>query len=265
MNSIVTAIIIISAMGIIAALMLVIAAKVLYVPEDERIGLVTEVLPGANCGACGFAGCADYAKAVVEGRAPTNCCVPGGANAAEAVSKVMGVKAGRTEAKKAVVACQGFNFNTTKKYEYQGITSCAAAAKMFAGPSACAYGCVGFGDCVAACQFDAIHIVNGVALVDNNKCTGCGACSRACPKHVIDMIPDDVNPVVLCHNADKGALTRKVCSTGCIGCMKCTKVCPTNAISVVNNLARIDQELCIACEQCANECPVKAIHIPNIR
>ena len=143
MNSIVTAIIIISAMGIIAALMLVIAAKVLYVPEDERIGLVTEVLPGANCGACGFAGCADYAKAVVEGRAPTNCCVPGGANAAEAVSKVMGVKAGKTEAKKAVVACQGFNFNTTKKYEYQGITSCAAAAKMFAGPSACAYGCVG--------------------------------------------------------------------------------------------------------------------------
>ena len=124
---------------------------------------------------------------------------------------------------------------------------------------------MGFGDCVAACQFDAIHIVNGIALVDNNKCTGCGACAKACPKNIIALIPDDVNPVVLCKNTDKGAQTRKVCSTGCIGCMKCTKVCPTNAISVSNNLASIEQDLCIACMQCAEECPVHAIHVPNIR
>ena len=259
MNSIVTAIIVISVMGILASLMLVIAAKVLYVPEDERIGLVAEVLPGANCGACGFAGCSDYAKAVVEGRAPTNLCVPGGAGAAEAVSKVMGVRASATEAKKAVVRCQGFEFNTTKKYEYQGITTCAAAAKMYAGPSACAYGCLGFGDCVAACKFDAIHIVNGVALVDNNKCTGCGACTKACPKSIISLIPDDVNPVVLCQNVDKGAQTRKVCSTGCIGCMKCQKNCPAEAITVTNNLAHVDYSKCTGCGTCVEGCPVHCL------
>ena len=124
---------------------------------------------------------------------------------------------------------------------------------------------MGFGDCVAACKFDAIQVVNGVALVNMEKCTGCGACTKACPKSIIHMIPDDVNPVVLCQNTDKGAQTRKVCSTGCIGCMKCTKFCPTNAISVSNNLAVIDQDLCIACMQCADECPVNAIQLPNLR
>lgn len=265
MESLYTAIIVITGIGIIAAIVLVLAAKFMYVPEDERIGKVQECLPGANCGACGYAGCADYAKAIVEAGADTNLCVPGGAAAAQAVSKVMGKTAGAVASKKAVVACQGFECNTGKKYDYQGVSTCSAAAKMFAGPTACAYGCMGFGDCVKACQFDAIHIVNGIALVDNNKCTGCGACAKACPKNIIALIPDDVNPVVLCKNTDKGAQTRKVCSTGCIGCMKCTKVCPTNAISVSNNLASIEQDLCIACMQCAEECPVHAIYVPNIR
>lgn len=265
MSNIMPAVLIITAIGILAAVVLVLAAKFMYVPEDERIGKVQECLPGANCGACGFAGCADYAKAVVEGNAEPNCCVPGGKDVATAVAKVMGKSAGNVAAKKAAVACQGFGCNTSKKYEYQGVTTCAAASKMFAGPSACAYGCLGFGDCVAACQFDAIHIVNGVALVDQEKCTGCGACTKACPKSIISLIPDDVNPIVLCKNMDKGAQTRKVCSTGCIGCMKCTKVCPTSAITVSNNLASINQDLCIACMQCAEECPVHAINVPNCR
>ena len=260
-----SAIMIISGIGIIAAVMLVLAAKFMHVEEDERIGKIVECLPGANCGACGYAGCADYAKAIVEKDAEVNLCIPGGAAAAAGAAKVMGKVAGATAAMKAVVACQGFDCNTNKKYEYQGVTTCAAASKMFAGPSACAFGCVGFGDCVAACKFDALQIVNGVALVNMEKCTGCGACAKACPKSIIHMIPDDVNPVVLCQNTDKGAQTRKVCSTGCIGCMKCTKVCPTNAISVSNNLATIDQSLCIACMQCADECPVNAIQLPNLR
>lgn len=263
--SIKTAIMIITAMGIVCSVVLVLAAKFMSVPEDERIGKVQECLPGANCGACGYAGCADYAKAIVESGAPTNLCVPGGRAAAEAASKVMGKSAGAVVAKKAAVACQGFNCNTNTKYEYQGLTTCAAAAKIFSGPTSCAYGCIGFGDCVSACQFDAIHIVNGVALVDQEKCTGCGACTKACPKSIISLISDDINPIVLCKNTDKGAQTRKVCSTGCIGCMKCTKVCPTNAISVKDNLASIQQDLCIACMQCADECPVGAIHVPNIR
>ena len=265
MESLYTAIIVITGIGIIAAIVLVLAAKFMYVPEDERIGKVQECLPGANCGACGYAGCADYAKAIVEAGADTNLCVPGGAAVAQAVSKVMGKTAGAVASKKAVVACQGFECNTGKKYDYQGVSTCSAAAKMFAGPTACAYGCMGFGDCVKACQFDAIHIVNGIALVDNNKRTRRGACANASPNNIIALIPDDVNPVVLCKNTDKGAQTRKVCSTGCIGCMKCTKVCPTNAISVSNNLASIEQDLCIACMQCAEECPVHAIHVPNIR
>ena len=260
-----SAIMIISGIGIIAAVILVLAAKFMHVEEDERIGKVVECLPGANCGACGYAGCADYAKAIVEADAELNLCIPGGADAAAGAAKVMGKTAGATAAFRAVVACQGFDCNTNKKYEYQGVTSCAAASKMFAGPSACAFGCVGFGDCVNVCKFDALQIVNGVALVNMEKCTGCGACAKACPKSIIHMIPDDVNPVVLCQNTDKGAQTRKVCSTGCIGCMKCTKFCPTNAISVSNNLAVIDQDLCIACMQCADECPVNAIQLPNLR
>ena len=260
-----SAIMIISGIGVIAAIVLVLAAKFMHVEEDERIGKVVECLPGANCGACGYAGCADYAKAIVEKDAELTLCIPGGAAAAEGAAKVMGKVAGATAAQVAVVACQGFECNTSKKFEYQGVSTCSAAAKLFAGPTACAYGCMGFGDCVAACKFDAIQVVNGVALVNQEKCTGCGACAKACPKAIIHMIPDDVNPVVLCQNVDKGAQTRKVCSTGCIGCMKCTKYCPTNAIHVENNLAYIDQELCIGCMQCADECPVSAIHIPNIR
>lgn len=260
-----TPILIVVAIGLVCAAILTIASKVFFVPVDETFALLRAELPGANCGACGYAGCADYAKAIVEKDAEVNLCIPGGAAAAAGAAKVMGKVAGATAAMKAVVACQGFDCNTNKKYEYQGVTTCAAASKMFAGPSACAFGCVGFGDCVAACKFDALQIVNGVALVNMEKCTGCGACAKACPKSIIHMIPDDVNPVVLCQNTDKGAQTRKVCSTGCIGCMKCTKFCPTNAISVSNNLAVIDQDLCIACMQCADECPVNAIQLPNLR
>ncbi|MEG1862716.1 MAG: RnfABCDGE type electron transport complex subunit B [Oscillospiraceae bacterium] len=260
-----SAIAVVAGIGVISAVVLVVAAKFMYVPEDERIGKVQECLPGANCGACGYAGCADYAKAIVEAGADTNLCVPGGKASAEAASKVMGKTASATVAKKAVVACQGYTCNTGTKYDYQGVTTCAAAAKMFAGPSDCAFGCIGFGDCVEACQFEAIQVIDGAARVINEACTGCGACAKACPKSIISIIQDSNNPVVLCMNKDKGAQTRKVCSTGCIGCMKCTKFCPTNAITVSNNLAVIDQDLCIGCMQCAEECPVKAIDVPNCR
>ncbi|MEG0090971.1 MAG: RnfABCDGE type electron transport complex subunit B [Oscillospiraceae bacterium] len=262
---ILTTVLIVAVTGFIAGAVLVIASKFMYVYEDERIGLVSGCLPGANCGACGYAGCADYAKAIVEKGAATNLCVPGGKNAVEDVSKVMGVEAVAATPKKAVVACQGYTCNTGTKFDYQGISTCAAASKLFAGPSDCAYGCLGFGDCVNVCPFDAIKIVDGAARVIQEKCTGCGACAKACPKLIISIMNESENPVVLCHNADKGAQTRKVCSTGCIGCMKCTKVCPTGAITVANNLATIDQSLCSGCMQCVSECPVKAIALPNCR
>lgn len=262
---ILTTVIIVSVIGIISGAVLVIASKLMYVYEDDRIGLVSGCLPGANCGACGYAGCADYAKAIVETGCATNLCIPGGKAATEAVSGVMGVEAGATATKKAVVACQGYSCNTGTKFDYQGISTCAAANKMFAGPSDCSYGCLGFGDCVNVCTYGAIKIVDGAARVIQEKCTGCGACAKACPKLIISIMADSENPAVLCKNSDKGAQTRKICKTGCIGCMKCTKVCPTNAITVENNLARIDQSLCTGCKACVAECPTNAIDVPNCR
>ena len=267
---ILTTVIIVAVIGIIASVVLVVAAKVMYVYEDERIGKVAACLPGANCGGCGYAGCSDYAKAIVEKGAELTKCAPGGADTVAAIGKVMGVSASAGAAKKAVVKCQGHSCNTGNKFDYQGVTTCSAASKMFGGPGDCAYGCLGFGDCVNVCPFGAIQVVDGVARVINEKCTGCGACAKVCPKFVIELVEDDVKPMVLCNNKDKGGDTRKACNVGCIGCKRCEKVCPIytakdKAVHVDGFLAHIDQDLCIGCMQCAEECPVGAIDIPNCR
>lgn len=267
---ILTTVIIVTVIGIIASVMLVVAAKVMYVYEDERIGLVAACLPGANCGGCGYAGCSDYAKAIVEGGAELNKCAPGGADCVTAIAKVMGVSASAGAAKKAVVKCQGHSCFTNTKFDYQGVTTCSAAAKMFGGPGDCAYGCLGLGDCTKVCPFGAIEVQDGVATVIHEKCTGCGACAKACPKFVIEILEDDDKPVVLCNNKDKGAATRKACKAGCIGCKKCEQACPIEtakkkAVAVEGNLANIDQDLCIGCMQCAIACPVGCIDIPNAR
>lgn len=257
--SIVLAIAIVSVIGLVGAAILVVAAKYMTVEEDPRVGQVTEALPGANCGACGYAGCADYAKAIVSGEAQVGRCVPGGQKSADAVAAIMGVEAGTAVKMKAVVLCQGSYEHTTDKYDYQGVKSCAASAALYGGSSACPYGCLGYGDCVKACKFDAIHVENGLSRVDPDKCTGCGECAKACPKHIISVRPVSANPIVLCANEDRGALTHKECTAGCIGCMKCTKVCPEEAITVKDNRARIDPAKCISCGACVLTCPVGAI------
>lgn len=248
------------AIGVLGAVILVLAAHFLHVPEDERVGLVQACLPGANCGACGYAGCADYAKAIVEG-APVNKCVPGGAKTAQEAAQIMGVEAGTVVTRKAIVACQGNYSNTQDKYDYEGIESCSASAALYAGRAACEYGCLGYGDCVKACAFDAITVENGLAHVDQTKCTGCGACEQACPKKIIWIRPEGEKPIVMCANHDRGALTRKACSAGCIGCMKCEKNCPADAIHVSNNVARVDYDKCTGCGKCEEVCPVHAIVI----
>lgn len=258
MMSIVSAIAIVSVLGLIGAAILVVAAKYLAVEEDPRIGEVTGVLPGANCGACGFAGCADYAKAIVSGEAEIGRCVPGGQKCADAVAAIMGTSAGAAVQMRAVVLCQGSCDKAKTKYDYQGVKSCAAAT-LYGGPQACSFGCIGFGDCVKACKFDAIRVVDGVSVVDPDKCTGCGECAKACPKRIISVRPASTRPVVLCSNTEKGGVTHKACTIGCIGCMKCTKVCPTGAITVENNLARIDPDKCSGCGECVKNCPVGAI------
>ncbi len=258
--AIVYAVAVLAGIGLIASAVLVVASKLMYVPTDENAAKIREVLPGANCGACGYAGCDDYAAAVAAGKAKTNLCVPGADKVAAEVAALMGQEALDVVEMTAVVACRGCA-DREPKYEYRGIQSCAAANMMHAGPVKCSYGCEGFGDCAAACPFDAICIANGVAHVDPALCKGCGRCVSACPKKLISLIPQAKYAAVLCSSADKGAVTRKICTNGCIGCMKCEKVCEHDAVHVQNNHAAIDTEKCVLCGKCAQECPVGVIRI----
>ena len=229
MNPIVLAVAVLTVLGLAGSIILVLASKFMAVYEDPRIAEVTACLAGANCGGCGYAGCADYAKAIVEDGAPTFKCAPGGDKAADAINAIMGAEATDRPSLRAVVLCNGGE-NCGVRFTYQGVQTCAAAAAVAGGPSACAYGCLGLGDCTRACMFDAIHVVNGVALVDRAKCTGCTACVTACPRHVIDMKPIAPQPVVKCSNIERGAAVNQACKVGCIACGLCVKNCPQQAI-----------------------------------
>jgi len=261
MNAVLNPILVLGGLGLVAAAVLVVASKLMHVPTDGRADAIAEALPGANCGACGYAGCADYAQAIVSGGAPLNLCVPGGAPAAAAIGAVMGQSVEAAHQMVAVVACRGGYDNTHDKYDYNGIQSCAACAMFHGGRGDCSFGCIGFGDCAAACPFGAILVENGVASVNYQLCTGCGVCAERCPKNIIRLVPRGKHPVVLCSNHDRGSATRKVCVAGCLGCKKCEKVCPSGAIRVEDNCAVIDFSLCTSCGACANTCPV---HAPEI-
>ena len=259
MNSIVFAVVLLAVLGLAGGAILVLASKFMAVYEDPRIAQITECLAGANCGGCGYAGCADYAKAIVEQGAPTFKCAPGGDKCADAINAIMGAEQSDRPSLRATVLCNGGNGNCGDRYEYHGIQTCAAAASIAGGPSACAYGCLGLGDCTRACKFDAIHVVNGVAVVDRKKCTGCSACTVVCPRHVIAIKPIAPQPAVKCSNLDKGAAVNKTCKVGCIGCGICVKNCPQQAIFLKNNVAVIDYTKCNGCGTCVTKCPKKAI------
>jgi len=264
MNQILFAVVVVAAIGIVGAVILVAASVVMYVPVDERVEQINAVLAGANCGACGCAGCADYARAVVEDGAPIDKCTPGGVECTGAVAAIMGVEAGQSRSMKAAVACSGDCEHTAKRFDYQGLNRCAAAKGLYGGDGACAYGCLGYGDCAAVCPFGAIAMERGIARIDRTKCVGCGLCVSACPNGIIHLVPEHRRkPVVLCSSRDKGADVRAVCSAGCIGCMKCAKVCAKDAITVDNNLAVIDQDRCVGCQLCVKECPVGVIRVPG--
>ncbi len=262
MNPILTPVLLVVALGFVFAVILTIAAKVFFVPVDETVVKLREALPGANCGGCGFAGCDDYASALAadpEGVGPNKCPV-GGADCAAALAAILGIEAGSAEPQVATVMCNGNKEAAKSLLEYEGIQSCSAAANLFGGMNQCKYGCLGLGDCTRACNFDAIKICDGVAVVARELCTGCGACAAACPKHVIRIAPAKNKVVVQCHSEDKGAVTRKACSNGCIACGKCAKVCKFEAITIENNHAYIDPEKCKNCGMCAKECPTNAIN-----
>lgn len=247
--------------GLIASTLLVIASKVFYVKVDERVTAITEALPGANCGGCGFAGCADYAGSLVENPdLPCTKCAPGGEAVAAKIAEILGKSACNVEKQVAQVMCNGTCGSSKPILEWQGLQSCKGAKGFFTTPNACMYGCIGLGDCAKACDFDAIGIIDGVAVVNRNNCVACGKCASECPQSIIKLVPMKNQVHVLCSSTDKGAVTRKACDNGCIGCGKCAKVCNFDAITIENNLASIDPAKCKSCGMCVVECPTGAIN-----
>ncbi|WP_142413124.1 RnfABCDGE type electron transport complex subunit B [Hathewaya massiliensis] len=247
-------------LGLVFGIILGYASKKFHVPVDERVPLVRDCLPGANCGGCGYAGCDAYAEAVVRGEAEANLCAVAGAPAAEKIGTIMGVSVEMGEPKKAFVKCSGVCTEAKTSGQYYGEMDCAQAAIIPGGGSkSCTYGCLGLGTCVKACKFDAIHVVDGVAIVDEEKCTACGACTVACPKNLIELKPKSAVIRVSCNSRDKLKEVKDVCNVGCITCGLCARNCPEGAITMENNLPVVDKDKCTLCMTCVQKCPTKVI------
>ena len=268
-TTIIWTIAILTVLGVVLAVVLYLVAKKFKVEEDPRIDEVEKVMPGANCGGCGFAGCRAFAQdCVTTGNLDKNFCPVGGNEVMKKVAAVLGVEVKEKTPMVAVVRCNGTCEKRPRVNEYGGVQSCRVKASLYSGDTGCPYGCVGCGDCVAACQFGAIAMdpATGLPVVDQDKCTACGACAKACPKGVIELRnkgPKDRRVYVSCINKDKGAVAKKACQAACIGCGKCAKACPFDAITVENNLAYIDFNKCKMCRKCVGECPTGAIHAVN--
>ncbi|MCR4925840.1 MAG: RnfABCDGE type electron transport complex subunit B [Clostridiales bacterium] len=256
-------VLVVCAIALVLGLGLALASIIMAVPVDKKAEEIQEVLPGANCGACGFSGCSGYASALSKGDTnKTSLCAPGGADVAAKVAEIMGVAAESVVPQAAMVMCRGNSQNTDTKLLYSGAKSCRMASQLFGGPQLCSYGCIGFGDCVQACPYGAISICDGVAVVNPEICRGCKICVSTCPKGIIKMVPvNEQKAEVLCSNHDKGAQTRKMCDAGCIGCMKCVKACEHEAVKVENALASVDMSKCVACGKCIEGCPTNAIQM----
>ena len=259
MTNVLFAVLVLGILGAFFGFALSIASKVFEVKKDPREEEILGLLAGANCGGCGYPGCSGCAAAILKGDAPVTACAPAGAEAAAKIAAIMGQAAPTGEREVAFVRCNG-GTNAVKRFEYVGIHDCTAAEKVAGGPLECAWGCLGFGSCVSACQFDAMHIgPTGVAIVDENKCTDCMACAAACPRHLIVSVPVSKTVRVRCLNGDKGKAAMSVCTNACIGCGLCERECRKDAIHVVNGVASIDYAKCVNCKLCTKVCPKDAI------
>ena len=253
------AIVALGGLGILFGLVLGVADKKFSVEADERVSAVRAAVAGANCGACGYAGCDAYAEAVVRGDAKANACTPGGAKTVKAIAEIMGVSAEAQEPMVARVRCQGTCERVSPRYDYSGVPSCRAVSGISGGQSACEFGCVGFGECLSVCAFGAIQMIDGIAVVDDDVCTGCGMCVDVCPRNIIKMMPKDQTVVVMCRNEAIGRIARLQCKTACVGCKRCEKACPTESIKVVKGVAIIDETTCTRCGACIPVCPMDCI------
>lgn len=268
MDFIFTAVLVLGAIALVASVVLFVISKKFAVHEDPRIGQVAELLPGANCGGCGFPGCLGMADALVKGADTGSIdglrCPVGGDDVMNQVADLLGMAMANSEPMVAVVRCNGSCENRPRIAEYDGLRTCEAMNSTGAGETGCGYGCLGCGDCTKACQFGAISMnaETGLPEVDEEKCTSCGACVKACPRHIIELRkkgPKGRRVYVQCVNKDKGPIAKKACAVACIGCGKCQKVCKFEAITVENNLSYIDYSKCKMCTKCVDECPTGAI------
>jgi len=261
MSIILISLLVMGGLGLFFAAVLAIASEKLKVSEDPRVSEIFEVLPGLNCAACGFTGCHDLAeKIVAQGNLDNLRCPPGGAEVEEEMAEILGISAGPEIRKRAVVVCGGGKSLAIDRADYHGIKTCTAAELVNNGPKACTFGCLGFGDCVSACPFDAVHMgKDGLPEINESKCTACGLCIPACPRKIIELVPCSNRIVVACNSNDKCKIVREVCKVGCIACKICEKTCP-DAYVVSDLLAKINYEKGgAAAEPAIAKCPTKCI------
>ena len=255
-TGIILAAVIVGGTGLFIGVFLGIAGKKFAVEVDEREEAILGVLPGNNCGGCGYAGCSGLAAAIVKGEAEVGGCPVGGAPVAAKIGEIMGIAAGEQVHQVAFVKCAGTCDKAKQEYEYHGLKDCTMVNMMQdGGPKACNYGCLEEGSCVKACPFGAIDVVNGVAVVDKEACKACGKCVAKCPKHLIELVPYDQTTFVQCSSHSKGKAVTSACEVGCIGCKKCEKTCPNGAITVDNFCAHVDYSKCTNCGACKEACP----------
>jgi electron transport complex protein RnfB len=261
MSTVYITLVVLAGLGLVFGIALAIIAAKFVVKVDPKVEQVRDTLPGANCGACGFAGCMGYAEAVVGNPdVAVNMCAPGKSPVAEKIAEITGKKAEKVEPKIARVFCQGGTSKSQRKFIYTGVKDCTAAVLAAGGDKSCDYGCLGYATCMRACPFHAITMSDeNLPIIDPQKCTACGKCVAACPKQVIELAQMSKAVVVSCHSRDKGGDTKKKCQVGCIACGICVRTCPVDAVKVENNFARIDHAKCIVCGLCVKKCPTSAI------
>ena len=263
-SSMVTAGAVMGVIGVLFSIGLFYTARAFHVEEDERVELLTNMLPGANCGACGFSGCSGLAQALAAGRAqPTQCSVANSEQLAK-IAEFLGVEAGPVERQVARVMCGGTSAKATQLAGYVGLEDCRAAHLIASGPKGCTYGCLGLGTCVQECPFDAMVLgPDGLPVVDESVCTGCGICVQVCPRGIMQLVSPEAPLTVRCVSPMAGKQVRAVCQAGCIACKICERVCDQDAIHVIDNLARVNEELCNGCGACVEKCPTHCLELTD--